>query len=29
MARVARIDSEIRAHRLILANRFEVPELNY
>ena len=28
MARFARIDSQIRAHRLILANRFRVPELN-
>ena len=28
MARVARIDSQIRANRLILANRFGVPELN-
>ena len=28
MARFARIDSQIRANRLILANRFGVPELN-
>ena len=28
MARFARIDSQIRANRLILANRFRVPELN-
>ena len=28
MARFARIDSQIRADRLILANRFRVPELN-
>ena len=28
MARSARIDSQIRANHLILANRFRVPELN-
>ena len=28
MARFARIDSQIRANRLILANRFRIPELN-
>ena len=28
MARFARIDSQIRANRLILAIRFRVPELN-
>ena len=28
MARLAQIDSQIRANRLILANRFRVPELN-
>ena len=28
MARFARIDCQIRANRLILANRFRVPELN-
>ena len=28
MTRFARIDSQIRANRLILANRFRVPELN-
>ena len=28
MARFARIDLQIRANRLILANRFRVPELN-
>ena len=28
MARFARIDSQIRANHLILANRFRVPELN-
>ena len=28
MARLARIDLQIRANRLILANRFRVPELN-
>ena len=28
MARFARIDSQIRANRLILANHFRVPELN-
>ena len=28
MARFARIDSQIRANRLILANRFRVPELS-
>ena len=28
MARYARIDSRIRADRLILANRFRLPELN-
>ena len=28
MARFARIDSQIRANRLILANRFRDPELN-
>ena len=28
MARFARIDSQIRANRLILANWFRVPELN-
>ena len=28
MARFARIDSQIRANRLILANRFSVPDLN-
>ena len=28
MARFARIDSQIRANRLILANRFRAPELN-
>ena len=28
MARFARIDSQIRANRLILANRFRVPKLN-
>ena len=28
MDRFARIDSQIRANRLILANRFRVPELN-
>ena len=28
MTRFARIDSKIRAGRLILANRFRVPELN-
>ena len=28
MARFARIDSQIRANGLILANRFRVPELN-
>ena len=28
MARFARIDSQIRANRLILANRLGVPELN-
>ena len=28
MARFARIDSQIRANRLILANHFRVPDLN-
>ena len=28
MARFAQIDSQIRANRLILANRFRVPELD-
>ena len=28
MARFARIDSQIRANRLVLANRFRLPELN-
>ena len=28
MARFARLDLQIRANRLILANRFRVPELN-
>ena len=28
MGRFARIDSQIRTNRLILANRFRVPELN-
>ena len=28
MARFARIDSQIRANRLIFANRFRVPDLN-
>ena len=28
MARFARIDSQIRASRLILANRFAVPDMN-